>query len=84
MELGSMAFVDLHCHSTASDGSLSPEEVVGLAKRNGLSGIALTDHDTIGGLDRARAEADRLGVRFLAGIENSATFPAPGTLHILG
>jgi predicted metal-dependent phosphoesterase TrpH len=76
--------VDLHCHSTASDGTFSPESVVRLAKSNGLSALALTDHDTIGGIAAAAAEAASLGIDFLPGIEISATFPQPGTLHILG
>ena len=77
-------YVDLHCHSTASDGTLPPAEVVRLAKQNGLVGLALTDHDTIGGVGEAAAEAQRLGIRFLTGIEISCEFPAPGTMHILG
>jgi predicted metal-dependent phosphoesterase TrpH len=78
------SFVDLHCHSTASDGTLPPAEVVRLAQRCGLSGLALTDHDTIGGVEEAAAEAQRLGIDFLPGIEISCEFPAPGTMHILG
>lgn len=80
----SSGFVDLHCHSTASDGTLPPEDVVRLAKSNNLSGLALTDHDTIGGVAAAAAEAAKLGIAFIPGIEISATFPDPGTLHILG
>jgi len=78
------SFVDLHCHSTASDGTLAPAAVVQLAKQLGLSGLALTDHDTVGGIAQARDEAKKLGVDFIAGIEISAEFPHPGTLHILG
>ena len=77
-------WIDLHCHSTASDGTLPPEEVVRLAKANQLTGLALTDHDTIGGVAAASAEAAKFGIDFLPGIEISATFPEPGTLHILG
>jgi len=77
-------FVDLHCHSTASDGTLPPAEVVRLAKANGLSALALTDHDTIGGVKEAAAEALKLGIDFLPGIEISAEYPSPGTMHILG
>ena len=79
-----LSYVDLHCHSTASDGTLSPTAVVQLARRNGLTALALTDHDTVGGVAEATAEANKLGLGFLAGIEISAEFPAPGTLHILG
>jgi predicted metal-dependent phosphoesterase TrpH len=77
-------FVDLHCHSTASDGTLSPAEVVRLAQRNALSALALTDHDTIGGVAEAAAAAKKLGIDFLPGIEISAEYPQPGTMHILG
>src|SRR5687768_14599399 len=77
-------FVDLHSHSTASDGTLTPAEVARLAKEIGLAGWALTDHDTIGGVAEAAAESARLGIGFIAGIEISAEFPDPGTLHILG
>ncbi len=78
------SFVDLHCHSTASDGTLSPTEVVRLAVRNGLTAIALTDHDTIAGVAEAAAEAQAGNLDFLPGIEISAEYPQPGTLHILG
>jgi 3',5'-nucleoside bisphosphate phosphatase len=78
------SFVDLHCHSTASDGTLAPEDVVRLARDSSLSALALTDHDTIGGVAAAAAEAARLGIDFIPGIEISATYPSPGTLHILG
>jgi predicted metal-dependent phosphoesterase TrpH len=79
-----MSFVDLHCHSTASDGTLSPTEVVQLAKRSGLTALALTDHDTIAGCAEAAAAAKEIGIDFLPGIEISAEFPHPGTMHILG
>jgi len=77
-------YVDLHCHSTASDGTLPPAEVVRLARDGGLAGIALTDHDTVGGIAEAAAEAQRLGLAFLTGIEISCEYPHPGTMHILG
>jgi predicted metal-dependent phosphoesterase TrpH len=76
--------VDLHAHSTASDGTLRPAELVRLAHARGLMAIALTDHDTVAGIDEARREADALGVAFLAGIEVSTAFPRPGTMHLLG
>ena len=79
------AYVDLHAHSTASDGTFAPAEVVRLAKEAGLSGMALTDHDTVAGLAEGSAEAGRLGLTFVPGIEISAVSPiAGGTLHILG
>jgi predicted metal-dependent phosphoesterase TrpH len=76
--------IDLHCHSTASDGTLPPADVVQLAVRSGLSALALTDHDTIGGIAEAADEAKKVGLDFLPGIEISAEFPHPGTMHILG
>jgi len=80
-----MEFVDLHSHSTASDGTLPPAEVVRRAKEAGVVGLALTDHDTIAGLADASEEAGRLGVTFVPGIEISAVSPVEGgTLHILG
>ena len=78
------SFVDLHCHSTASDGTFSPTQVVDLAVGSGLSALALTDHDTIGGVAEAAAAAKKAGVDFLPGIEISAEYPHPGTMHILG
>ncbi len=79
-----MPFVDLHTHSTASDGTLTPAELMRAAAAAGLAGIALTDHDTGNGLNEAAAEAGRLGLRFVPGVEISAEYPHPGTLHILG
>jgi len=79
-----MDYVDLHTHSTASDGTLSPTELMRAAAAAGLAGIALTDHDTGNGLKEAGAEAARLGIRFVPGVEISAEYPSPGTLHILG
>jgi len=77
-------FVDLHCHSTASDGTFKPAEVVRLAVENDLSALALTDHDTIAGVAEAAEEAGRVGLDFLPGIEISAEYPQPGTMHLLG
>lgn len=53
--------VDLHLHSTASDGELTPEQVVEQAKHMGIDGIALSDHDTVAGVERAQAAGRRLG-----------------------
>jgi len=78
-----MAYVDLHTHSTASDGSLPPREVVRLAKARGLKAIALTDHDTIDGLAEAVAAGQECGVEVIPGVEISARYPG-GTMHILG
>jgi predicted metal-dependent phosphoesterase TrpH len=75
--------LDLHTHSTASDGTYRPPELVGEAARAGVTHLALTDHDGIGGLAEARAEAENRGVAFLGGVEISAEY-GPGTMHILG
>ncbi|GHV60356.1 phosphatase [Spirochaetia bacterium] len=76
--------VDLHTHSNASDGSLSPKELIQEAAKRGLSAIALTDHDTINGLEDARNEAAIGGIRFIPGIEMEITHSGPGEFHLLG
>lgn len=77
-------FVDLHTHSTASDGMVAPDELIRLAEAEKLAAVALTDHDTTAGLAAARAAAAELPeLRFVAGIEVSATFSS-GTLHVVG
>jgi predicted metal-dependent phosphoesterase TrpH len=78
------AFIDLHCHSTASDGRLAPADVVKMAVDSGLSALALTDHDTVDGIAEASATASQAGLDFLPGIEISCEYPYPGTLHLLG
>lgn len=74
---------DLHCHSNVSDGTLTPEEVAARAHRNGVELWSLTDHDEIGGQERARDAAHRLGMSYLSGSEISVTF-AGRTVHIVG
>ncbi len=75
--------IDLHIHSTASDGSVSPEGVVRRALAAGLRAIALTDHDTLAGLPEALVAGERLGVRVVAGCEFSVA-AAWGEMHVLG
>lgn len=75
--------IDLHCHSTVSDGALSPAEVVAQAQANGCTMLALTDHDHTGGLAEARAEARRVGITLVSGVEISVTW-RQRTLHIVG
>ncbi len=75
--------IDLHMHSIFSDGTCTPEELVSLAVEGGLKGIALTDHDTTGGVSRFLAAARTAGIRALSGVEVSAE-PPSGTLHVLG
>lgn len=77
------AYVDLHSHSTASDGSRSPADVVREAKRVGLAALALTDHDTLDGIAEATRTGAELGVRVVPGIELSAVEGDVET-HILG
>ncbi|MGF1632745.1 MAG: PHP domain-containing protein [Phycisphaerae bacterium] len=77
-------FVDLHCHSTCSDGTLPPRVLARRAKQAGLSAFVLTDHDTAAGCAEAAAVAAELGIDFLPGIELSCDYPRPGTLHLLG
>ena len=74
---------DLHTHSTCSDGTNSPAEVVTLAAEAGLSGLALTDHDTVAGWEEARRAATGCGLDFVPGIELS-TGRGPTSVHLLG
>ena len=78
-----MGYVDLHLHTTASDGVKSPSEIVRYAKSKGLQAISITDHDTIGGLEEGLAEGDRIGFEVIPGIEISAVH-SPGSMHLLG
>ena len=66
-----MKIVDLHAHTTASDGSYTPTELVRYAKEKGLSAIAITDHDTIAGVEEASIEGRKLGIRVIPGAELS-------------
>jgi hypothetical protein len=74
---------DLHCHSTVSDGTLEPEALAARAKANGVELWALTDHDELGGQQRARAAARAAGLPYLNGVEISVTF-LDTTVHIVG
>lgn len=85
--------VNLHTHSTFSDGLLTPKDLVITLKEVGVELIALTDHDSISGLIDAKKEADKLGIRFINGIEMSSKVsdlkidfldPNEHTLHLLG
>jgi 3',5'-nucleoside bisphosphate phosphatase len=76
-------FVDLHVHSTASDGSLPPQAVVERARAAGLAAVALTDHDTVAGVPGALLAGERLGVRVVGGCEFSSAAPW-GEMHVLG
>jgi predicted metal-dependent phosphoesterase TrpH len=80
-----MKYVDLHVHSTKSDGSYEPYKVVELAKKAGLSAITLSDHDSVAGLKEAEEKADELGIEFIKGIEITCLHKPNGCrVHILG
>jgi len=89
--------VDLHIHSSASDGKLAPEDIVDLAAQKSLRSIALCDHDTMAGIDRARRRGEQIGVEVLTGVEFGVNLDiskpadeytgyriAPGEIHLLG
>jgi predicted metal-dependent phosphoesterase TrpH len=74
---------DLHCHSVVSDGTLTPEQLAERAYKNGVHLWSLTDHDELGGQERARIAASSLGLDYLAGVEISVTWMGQ-TIHIVG
>lgn len=78
-----MTGIDLHSHSTASDGTLTPGQLVERAYRNGARMLALTDHDTLSGIAEARVQARTRGIALVAGVEISVTW-AGRTIHVLG
>ncbi|HXE22617.1 MAG TPA: 3',5'-nucleoside bisphosphate phosphatase [Rhodoferax sp.] len=81
--MSSILNADLHCHSVVSDGTLTPEQLAARASANGVELWALTDHDEIGGQQRALAAARANGMKYLTGTEISVTF-AGETVHIVG
>ncbi len=78
-----MSRIDLHIHTTASDGTKTPSQVVELAKEQGLPIIAITDHDTMSGVAEAQAAGRRLGVEVIAGMEISTIYQGED-VHLLG
>jgi hypothetical protein len=88
LEYKSDTAIDLHIHSTASDGTLSPAELLAMAASIGLGAIAITDHDSIAGAREALLEGIPAGLGFLTGVEISAepppSYPGSGSIHILG
>ncbi|MDP2182903.1 MAG: PHP domain-containing protein [Actinomycetota bacterium] len=74
---------DLHIHSTASDGSLSPEEIVRVAAHGGMAAIAITDHDSVAGIPSALTASAAAGIRLIPGVELSAVHEGLD-VHILG
>jgi predicted metal-dependent phosphoesterase TrpH len=81
--VNSILNADLHCHSVVSDGTLTPEELAARAAANGVELWALTDHDEVGGQERAAAAAKACGIRYVCGVEISVTF-LNQTVHIVG
>lgn len=75
--------VDLHTHSTASDGTYSPAQLIKYAAEKELKALALTDHDTTKGIEEARAAANQTSLIFIAGVEISINW-SPGEFHLLG
>lgn len=75
--------IDLHVHSTASDGQYTPTELVQMAKEKAFSAIAITDHDTVSGLEEGKQTAEKLGVIFVPGIEIDIDRPKC-EFHLLG
>lgn len=86
MGTGNASWIDLHTHSSFSDGTVSPEGLVLLAKKEGLSAIALTDHDTTDGLPSFLAAGAEYGVEAIPGVEFAALWPEYGRpeIHIVG
>ncbi len=76
-------YIDLHIHTTESDGTLTPSQVVRYAKEKGLKAVAITDHDTIHGNEEAIKEGISAGVEVIPGVEISVDY-SPGTMHMLG
>lgn len=75
--------IDLHVHTTMSDGTLTPSEIIALARQKGLQAVAITDHDTVSGIDEAVQMGLELGIEVIPGVEISGACDY-GILHILG
>ena len=82
-----MRNIDLHMHSTYSDGTYTPSQLVNYAKQKGLSALSLTDHDTIDGLDKAKRQSDLLNIQFINGVEINSFYYLNNrkiNIHVLG
>ena len=75
--------IDLHCHTTASDGLLTPHDLIIRAKKEGVTLLAIADHDTVAGIDEAMSAAEENDISLIPAIELSLDFPT-GDLHLLG
>ena len=74
--------IDLHVHTTASDGQYTPTQIIEKASEKNIKVIAITDHDTYAGVDEAMAAGEKLGITVIPGIELNITFPT-GEFHLL-
>ena len=83
MNTPSTSHFDLHCHSTRSDGVLTPAVLVARAAQRGVRALCLTDHDELSGLAEARATAQGCGIELIDGVEISVTWRGH-TIHIVG
>jgi predicted metal-dependent phosphoesterase TrpH len=81
-QFSDLKYIDLHTHTTASDGSMTPADLVRYAYNKGLAAVAVTDHDTVDGIGQAIEEGDRLGIEVIAGVEISVDFSSE--VHLLG
>lgn len=81
--MSATSLVDLHTHTTASDGALAPAALVALAAERGLRYLAVTDHDTVAGIEAALAAGERLGVAVIPGVELGTDLPH-AEVHVLG
>jgi hypothetical protein len=80
----SQQWVDLHLHTTCSDGRYTPQEVVGLAAEAGMKAIAIADHDNVDGIDAALVAGDELGLEIIAAVELSTQWQEYQDIHLLG
>ncbi|MDA8415019.1 MAG: PHP domain-containing protein [Desulfobacteraceae bacterium] len=84
MTIDNRSFIDLHAHSNCSDGALSPTELVQLAAREGLSAVAIADHDSVAGIAEAVTAGMACGVEVLPAVELSVQFKSWQDVHLLG
>lgn len=78
-----VSLIDLHCHTTASDGKHSPQELIALAQQRGIQTLAITDHDTVDGFRMALPYAQQAGINLVAGIELSCVWQGI-SIHVVG
>ncbi len=76
--------IDLHLHSSCSDGILTPEQLISAAQQSGLTTIALCDHDTVAGVEAAILSGNKLGMEVIPGVELSVCFKGYSDVHLLG